>query len=196
MNNGLNARQNTFVKHIAAGSSATKAAVLSGYSKKSARFTASKLLTNSNILQHLEELFSKAGLSDEQLIDRLKTAIDAGIGKKANNSDAIKGLKMAFELKNRFPSTLLKTEVTQEDEVKMSLQNMSEPELMDYLEEISLKTQNYVESIRQRRIERKQREQTEVQQPKKPIEPLKVEQPVLSSQDGVTKAQGKPVQLG
>ncbi len=191
MNNGLNARQNTFVKQVAAGNSATRAAVLSGYSKKSARFTASKLLTNSNILQHLEELFSKAGLSDDQLIYRLKTAIDSGIGKRANNSDAIKGLKMAFELKNRFPSTLLKTEVTQEDEVKMSLQNMSEAELMNYLEEISIKTQHYVESIRQRRIERLQKEQKEIElpQPQNNLKPSNLQQPTF----GVAQAIPRPV---
>ena len=105
MKKDLTTRQKSFVKHIASGNNATKSAELAGYSKKSARFKASKLLTNDNILQQLEELFAKAGLSDEQLIDRLKTSIDAGLGQKANNSDAIKGLKMAFELKNRFPST-------------------------------------------------------------------------------------------
>src|SRR3989344_5958407 len=150
MNNGLNARQNTFVKQVAAGNSATRAAVLSGYSKKSARFTASKLLTNSNILQHLEEIFAKAGLSDEQLIDRLKTAIDSGIGKKANNSDAIKGLKMASELKNRFPSTYLKAEVTQEDEQIMRLKGMTDEELADYLEETTQKTMETLNRLKAR----------------------------------------------
>lgn len=88
----------------------------------------------------MEELFAQAGLSDEQLIDRLKTSIDAGLGQKANNSDAIKGLKMAFELKNRFPSTHFKAEITQEDEIHMKLGQMSREELAAYLEETTAKT--------------------------------------------------------
>lgn len=151
MKKNLTTRQKSFVKHIASGNNATKSAELAGYSKKSARFTASKLLTNDNILQQLEELFAKAGLSDEQLIDRLKTSIDAGLGQKANNSDAIKGLKMAFELKNRFPSTHFKAEITQEDELHMKFEQMSQEELANYLEETTAKTLELVAKLKKRR---------------------------------------------
>lgn len=76
MKNGLTSRQNSFVKHVAVGNNATKAAILSGYSKRSAKFTASKLLTNHNILQRIEEIFDRSGLSDQALIARLKKSID------------------------------------------------------------------------------------------------------------------------
>ena len=155
MKKNLNTRQNSFVKHIASGKNATQAAILSGYSKKSARFTASKLLTNANILQQLEEIFNKAGLSDEQLVDRLKSAIDAGIGQKATNGDALKGLRMIFELKNKFPSPQLKAEITQEDEIHMRLEQMSQEELVVYLEETTTKTLELVDRMKQRRLERK-----------------------------------------
>ena len=151
MKKNLNTRQKSFVKHIASGNNATKAAELAGYSKKSARFTASKLLTNDNILQQLEKIFAQAGLSDEQLVDRLKTAIDAGLGQKANNSDAIKGLKMAFELKNRFPSTQFKAELTQENETHLKLKEMSSEELVTYMEDISSQTQKIVARLKARR---------------------------------------------
>lgn len=64
MKKDLTTRQKSFVKHIASGNSATKSAELAGYSKKSARLTASKLLTNDNILQQIEDIFDKAGLKE------------------------------------------------------------------------------------------------------------------------------------
>ncbi len=148
----LNTRQKSFVKHIASGNNATQAAILSGYSKKSARFTASKLLTNGNISQQLDEIFNKAGLSDEQLVDRLKTTIDAGVGKKATNGDALKGLRMIFELKNKFPSPQLKAELTQEDEHMVKLQHMSNEELIAHMEQTALKTKEVLERMKQRRF--------------------------------------------
>lgn len=154
MENGLTSRQNSFVKHIAAGNNATQSAILAGYSKKSARFTASKLLTNTNILQRIEEIFDQAGLSDEALVSRLKTAIDSGIGRKANNSDALKGLKLAFELKGRLDQKV-EVETTQESELRMQLSTMSEEELMTYLDSITQRTQEYVARIKGRRLERK-----------------------------------------
>jgi hypothetical protein len=150
MKNGLTSRQNTFAKHVASGNSATQSAILAGYSKKSARFTASKLLTNTNILQRIEEIFDQAGLSDEALVDRLKTAIDAGIGQKANNSDALKGLKLAFGLKGRLDNKI-EIEATQESEIHMKLSAMSEEELADYLDQMNHKTQELVARMKERR---------------------------------------------
>jgi hypothetical protein len=154
MNNGLTSRQNNFVKHVAAGKNATQSAILAGYSKKSARFTASKLLTNANILQQLEAIFDQAGLSDEALVTRLKTAIDSGIGQKANNSDALKGLKLAFELKGRLDQKV-EIEATQESELRMQLSTMSEDELTDYLDTITQRTQNLVVRMKERRLEKR-----------------------------------------
>src|SRR3989344_9584803 len=113
MKNGLTSRQNSFVKHVTAGNNATKSAILAGYSKRSSRFTASKLLTNHNILQRIEEVFEEAGLSDQALVSKLKVSINAGITKKANNSDSIKGLKLAFELKGKLDKQI-QIEATQE----------------------------------------------------------------------------------
>lgn len=151
MKNGLTPRQTTFVKHIAAGNSGSRAAILSGYSKRSARYTASRLLTNHNILQHIEELFDRAGLSDQALIARLKATIDSGIGQKANNSDSIKGLKLAFELKGRLDKQI-QIEATQEDETHMKLSAMSNDELADYLDSVNQKTQEVVARLKERRL--------------------------------------------
>jgi phage terminase small subunit len=162
MNNGLTPRQELFAKQITAGNSATKAAVLAGYSKKSARFTASKLLTNTNILQRIEEIFDKAGLSDEALVQRLKTAIDAGLGTKANNSDAIKGLKMAFELKSRFPQARVKIEARQDEHI-LKLEGMSDDELINELERYTTKTQEYLVKMKKIKLEEDNQQTEELQ---------------------------------
>lgn len=189
MKKNLNTRQNSFVKHIASGKNATQSAILAGYSKKSARFTASKLLTNANILQQLEEIFDKAGLSDEQLVERLKTAIDAGIGQKATNGDALKGLRMIFELKNKFPASQLKAEITQEDEIHMKLEQMSQEELADYLEATTTKTLELVERMKQRRIDEQQRKALQG----RTTQPVARELPVIEPEDLVPKAVGIPI---
>lgn len=150
MKNGLTSRQNSFLKHVAAGNSGAKSAILAGYSKRSARFTASKLLTNHNVLQRIEEIFDKAGLSDNALVARLKAAIDAGIGQKANNSDAIKGLKLAFELKGKLDKQV-QIEATQQDEIRMKLSAMSNDELADHLDSINRKTQEIAARLKARR---------------------------------------------
>ncbi len=199
MKKGLTSRQNTFAKHVASGNSATQSAVLAGYSKKSARFTASKLLTNTNILQRIEEIFDQAGLSDEALVNRLKTAIDAGIGQKANNSDALKGLKLAFELKGRLDHKV-EIEATQESEIHMKLSAMSEEELMDYLNSMNQKTQEIVVRMKERRERKVNGDDTKVSyaSPKVAIKEEIEDQPgvlePLTQSDHVLKAVGVPAE--
>lgn len=112
MKKKLTTKQTLFANHYVLGKSGKDAAILAGYSEKSARFTASHLLTNDNILQHIEEILDQAGLSDQKLAQRLQQAIDAGLEVKATNADAIKGIKMAYQLKNKFSSTKTKIDIS------------------------------------------------------------------------------------
>lgn len=194
--NGLNTRQNAFVKHLAAGNSGARSAVLSGYSRRSSRSIASRLLTKDNIRQHLQELLDRAGLSDEALIARLKTILDAGIGQKANNSDSIKALKLAFELKGSLQHDY-QIETTQQDETMVKLQHMSKEERMNHLEQTSKETLEIIARLRQRRLERKNGDDNKAPIPQIKTEPVYVsELPTPSVQDtGVRKAIGIPVEM-
>ncbi len=79
---------------------------------------------------------------------RLQRAIDAGLGKRPSNPDALKGIRMALELKDRFPDIHTRMEVTQTSEVELRLSKINNEELENYLEEISIKTQGYLEDIK------------------------------------------------
>lgn len=149
MSKKLTSKQALFAKHYASGKSGKQAAVLAGYSEKTADVIASENLTKPNVLSKIESILDKAGLSDEALAQRLRKAIDAGLGEKAKNSDSIKGIRMALELKDRFPSK--KHEITQESTYEMRLMSMTTEELEDYLVEITSKTQEYLKRIADRR---------------------------------------------
>ena len=149
MSKKLTSKQALFAKHYAAGKSWKQAAVLAGYSEKTADVIASENLTKPNVLEKIELILDKAGLSDEALAHRLQQAIDAGLGEKAKNADSLKGIRMALELKDRFPSK--KHEITQESTYEMKFMSMSTEELEDYLVEITAKTKEYLQRITERR---------------------------------------------
>lgn len=149
MSNKLTSKQALFAKHYASGKSGKQAAVLAGYSERSSEVIASENLTKPNVLAKIESILDKAGLSDEALAQRLQQAIDAGLGEKAKNADSLKGIRMALELKDRFPSK--KHEITQESTYEMRLMSMTTEELEDYLVEITVKTQEYLQRIADRR---------------------------------------------
>lgn len=76
----LTPKQKKFVKAVAAGKSATEAAIKAGYSKKSARTLASQTLTKSNIREAVEKEIDsaakKAGVSPEWVYKSLKRLHD------------------------------------------------------------------------------------------------------------------------
>lgn len=72
----LTVKQKKFVKAIASGTSATEAAIKAGYSKRSAKVTASRTLTRANVQAALEKEIDsaakKAGVSPEWVYKSLK----------------------------------------------------------------------------------------------------------------------------
>lgn len=72
----LTVKQKKFVKAIASGKSATEAAIKAGYSKRSAKVTASRTLTRANVQAALEKevdsAAKKAGVSPEWVYKSLK----------------------------------------------------------------------------------------------------------------------------
>lgn len=149
MNNKLTNKQNLFAKYYAMGKSGKDAAIIAGYSEHSAEEIASENLTKPEILKRIEAILNKAGLSDEALAARLQKAIDAGLGQRANNADAIKGIKMAYELKDRFPSSKQQIDINQDAELRIKLQSMTNEELQQNLNEITAKTQYYLNRLKE-----------------------------------------------
>src|SRR3990172_6813582 len=88
---GLLPKQMKFVQKLAEGKTITEAGKLVGYSTSHA----SRLANKEQIMQALDS----EGLSDRVLAKTLRSTIETGVGVKATNSDAISGLRLAFELK-------------------------------------------------------------------------------------------------
>ena len=72
----LTVKQKKFVKAIASGTSATEAAIKAGYSKRSAKVTASRTLTRANVRaaldKEIDSAAKKAGVSPEWVYKSLK----------------------------------------------------------------------------------------------------------------------------
>ena len=103
MSNSLTLKQKRFVNELTNSTSATQAAIKAGYSPNTARFIASENLTKPNIQREIISVLDKADLSDSKLAVRLAKAIDSGVGKKSTNADALRGIEMAYKLRDRFP---------------------------------------------------------------------------------------------
>ncbi len=148
--NRLTSKQSLFAKHYAVGKSGKEAAVLAGYSERSAESIASENLRKPEILQKIETILDKAGLSDEALADGLHKAIYEGLGKKATNADAIKGIRTAYELKDRFPSIHQRIDISQTSQLEITLHGKSQKEIIAYFEEITAKTQHYISKLKEK----------------------------------------------
>jgi len=92
--NKLTPKQSRFVKNIIAGNNITNSAKMAGYSPISADSTGSRLMNNDKIKQVL----AKAGLDEISLSAMLNTSIKSGLGIKATNSDALKGIELSYKL--------------------------------------------------------------------------------------------------
>ena len=146
----LTNKQNLFAKHYSLGKSGKDAAILAGYSERSADAIASENLRKPEVSRAIETILDKSGLSDEALAQRLRKAIDAGLTRRANNADALKGIKMAYEIKDRFPSQRQKLEISQTSEIEMKLQGKSLEEVIAFIGEITRKTNYYISKLKER----------------------------------------------
>lgn len=70
---GLNPKQVEFLRHyVTNGFNATAAAISAGYSKKTARQQASRMLTNVNICSYLDQLSENAGIQIRAVLEEIK----------------------------------------------------------------------------------------------------------------------------
>lgn len=130
----LTLKQKKFVKeYIASNGNATKAVIEAGYSVKNrhvAEHIGYENLRKPEIREEVETQLAKAGLTDEKLAKLLKENIEAGVGRKATASDSLRGIEMAFKLKDRFPS---EKKQIQQASYRMELKGMSMAELREEL---------------------------------------------------------------
>lgn len=160
MDKKLTNRQDLFAKHYALGHSGSASAVKAGYSEKSAASIASENLTKPNVVEKIQSILDDAGLSDSALAERLREAIDAGLTKRPSNSDSIKGIALAYKLRDRFPDARARIEVSSVNDIRTELQQKSPEELESYLIETARKTQEILERMKERR-----KRQTETSSP-------------------------------
>ena len=98
-------------------------------SNKHAKDVAHKLgytiLHKPSIINYISQVLNNTGLSDEKLSESLAKVIDSGLTKealtKAQPSDSLRGIEMAFRLKDSFPierKTISKLEIRTQLESK------------------------------------------------------------------------------
>ncbi len=80
----LNAKQILFAEEYLVDLNGAQAAIRAGYTKKTARITASKLLTNSNILKYIQEQQAKrctrTKVNADWVLDRLAKIAEGSLG--------------------------------------------------------------------------------------------------------------------
>lgn len=131
-------RQKDFVKSFVQTENATNAALRAGYSPKTAHVQGCRLLKNDKIQQAIAVTLDRMGLDDEMLSNRLKRIIEKGVkSERVAATDALRGIEMAFRLKDRFPA--MKHEID-ERSVKLSLEGKS-------IEELNMKYKEVLEEV-------------------------------------------------
>lgn len=146
-NKELTIRQKKFIQAYPESASATEAARMAGYSENSQsglRVQAHRLLTNANIREELSKVLDNAELDDQNLASKLKTVIDSGLGQKATNSDALRGIEMALKIKDRFPTT--KSAHLRID-VQENYKDMNYKEILDELATVRMKTEEFLKEV-------------------------------------------------
>lgn len=91
MSKGLTSKNKKFIKALASGNNITKSTEMAGYSGS----YGSQLLRKDKIIKAMEEY----GISDKYIVKTIKRGIDSGLGIKASNSDAMRGVELLARIK-------------------------------------------------------------------------------------------------
>jgi len=143
-------KQKYFVKkYIQNGGNGTKAAMDSYNTKNynTAHAIASENLHKPTIQREIGFALESAGLSDEHISGLLRDATTAGLGKKATNSDSLRGLDMVFKLKGAYPQQIKKSAHLRID-MKQNV-NKSYTELIEEAERLTKNTQELLSDLKQ-----------------------------------------------
>jgi phage terminase small subunit len=135
----LTLKQKRFSDAYVKTGNATKA-VLQTYDtqdKKSASVIGSTNMANPRIVTYIESILDNAGVSDIYLAHQLRTVIDNSLTKKAlkkiSPSDGLRGIEMAYRLRDKFPAT--RTQIDKR-EVSLKLHGKTPEELYTKLQEV------------------------------------------------------------
>jgi len=118
-------KQLKFVKNKVKGLNNKDSAIMAGYKAKNADVMGAQLMKNPKIMRALD----KVGLTDEAVARDLDIAIQAGLGKKATNSDSLRGLELASKLRghlNRTPENMTQNNIYVQQLTQMSDEGLNE----------------------------------------------------------------------
>lgn len=131
MTNTLTLKQREFVKEYIKSSGNGTQAALASYDTddpNTAHSIASENLRKPTIKRAIELALERVGLTDDYVSELLREATISGLGKKASNSDALRGLEMMLKLKGAFPSPVNRSAHVRVD-YRQNLEKMSYAEL-------------------------------------------------------------------
>lgn len=101
----LTEKQRKLIKGVAAGKSQTQAAILAGYSEKTAAASATETLGKPNVREALQRALEKVGVSDELLAMKTREGLDATRGMVTK--DGVEKVE-DFHARHRYLETALK----------------------------------------------------------------------------------------
>jgi phage terminase small subunit len=131
MSNGLTFQQTKFVRNLATKNvTQEEAAILAGYSEKSANSISSQLIKNPKIVRALD----KAGLTDDGLVETLKANIKAGSGIKATADTSLRGIELVYRLKGALDRPESPTSLSQTNIYVNELKTIDDNELSSKLD--------------------------------------------------------------
>ena len=131
-------KQKKFIKEYLKTGNGSKSAlkVYSTDNYESASVIAHKTLQSDTVKTYMQKIMEKQGLSDKKLTKSLDKVIEAGVSDKALDSvkpkDSLKGIEMAFKLKDRFPAERKRIESAS---INVNLDGKSKDELMKMLKD-------------------------------------------------------------
>jgi phage terminase small subunit len=130
----LTARQQRFVEEYALDRNAARAARKAGYSERSAKVTACRLLTNANLQAALEakeaELAARMDLSRERVIGELMGTVEAAKS-QGQAGTVIRGWVEVAKIAGLYAPERLKVELDSESErLRAKFEGMTDEELL------------------------------------------------------------------
>lgn len=133
----LTIKQGKFVQKLIDTGNGTEAAtqVYNVKNRNTAHTIASENLRKPTIQQAIRQALETEGLTLKSSIKNLKEAVVSGLGKKATNSDTLRGLDMLFKLQGAYNQPVV------EETYRMRLEGMSNKELEAEIERIQKETQ-------------------------------------------------------
>jgi phage terminase small subunit len=150
MSRRLSPKQKNFSHAFIKTGNATKAVLQTYQTQKrdSASSMGARLMQNPRVLTYIESILDNAGVNDDYLANKLHEIIDNSLSRKAlkkiTPADGLRGIEMAYRLKDRFPAT--RTQIDKR-EVSLKLQGKSPEELLGTLKQIQQDIKTFTQMV-------------------------------------------------